>query len=431
MNKKAVKWLYQELPELVAKGVLTPSSAESLKKHYGPLEETSGARRALLIFGVIGVILVGLGVMLILAHNWPQLTKGVRLAIAAGLLAAAQLLAGLALHYKPDSRVWRECTATLQALMLGTAMALVGQTYHLTEDTAMFLRNWLLLSLPLIYLLESDVVAGLYLLGVAAWSSAGRYSPEHQLVWLFLLLAIPYCRRLVQTARYANTTISLLWMANLVFYFCFMTAWGSYFSESAFLIYSLLFTVNFLLGLFWFNSSRERWRMPFQAIGLTGSLALIYLLTFNSSWRYLHWDISGVSLAEGSLILVLSILAAGGSIRLIRQAGWRKLQYSVAPLIIGGAYLLQFYQPGGIAATVLLNCYLLALSISMITAGIRRSSLTRVNTGLLLLALLIAARFFDIDFSFVVRGLVFVILGIAFLVTNLLIVRRKKSEETV
>jgi len=47
-----------------------------------------------------------------------------------------------------------------------------------------------------------------------------------------------------------------------------------------------------------------------------------------------------------------------------------------------------------------------------------------VNAGMLMLAILIIARFFDSDIDFIMKGLVFIAIGIGFLVTNILLARR-------
>jgi len=52
-----------------------------------------------------------------------------------------------------------------------------------------------------------------------------------------------------------------------------------------------------------------------------------------------------------------------------------------------------------------------------------------VNTGMLMLAILIIARFFDSEISFVIKGLVFIAVGIGFLVTNIVLVRQKRGAE--
>ena len=48
-----------------------------------------------------------------------------------------------------------------------------------------------------------------------------------------------------------------------------------------------------------------------------------------------------------------------------------------------------------------------------------------MNVGLLVMAALILARFFDSDLNFLLRGLIFIALGIAFLMANLMMLRRK------
>ena len=73
MNQKAIRWLYDELPRLVAQGVLTPDTETRLRAHYGPLEAPRPARLAVIVFGVLGALLIGAGVILVLAHNWEDL----------------------------------------------------------------------------------------------------------------------------------------------------------------------------------------------------------------------------------------------------------------------------------------------------------------------------------------------------------------------
>ena len=74
MNRKNVAWLYQQLPELVDRGVLDDTAATRLRQHYGPLEKF-GALQALIIFGALGGLLIGLGVILLLAHNWDSMSR--------------------------------------------------------------------------------------------------------------------------------------------------------------------------------------------------------------------------------------------------------------------------------------------------------------------------------------------------------------------
>jgi hypothetical protein len=47
---------------------------------------------------------------------------------------------------------------------------------------------------------------------------------------------------------------------------------------------------------------------------------------------------------------------------------------------------------------------------------------------LLIITALIACRFFDTDFSFVVRGLVFIGVGVGFFATNYYMIKKRKKQ---
>jgi hypothetical protein len=68
---------------------------------------------------------------------------------------------------------------------------------------------------------------------------------------------------------------------------------------------------------------------------------------------------------------------------------------------------------------------LLVVSVTRLMIGIRTNSLGVINTGMFMLAALIVARFFDSEINFVIKGVVFIFIGIGFLVTNVVILRRK------
>jgi uncharacterized membrane protein len=74
---------------------------------------------------------------------------------------------------------------------------------------------------------------------------------------------------------------------------------------------------------------------------------------------------------------------------------------------------------------IMFNLFLLAISVIRIRVGIQYNNLGIINTGMFMLAALILARFFDSQVDFVIKGLVFIIIGIGFLATNVAILRRK------
>ena len=80
------------------------------------------------------------------------------------------------------------------------------------------------------------------------------------------------------------------------------------------------------------------------------------------------------------------------------------------------------------AAVLLLDAYALALGVELIARGLRAESITRANFGLLVIAALAVARFFDSDLTFVVRAVGFIVIGLGFLGTNLLLFRRRSAK---
>ena len=424
MNKKAVIWLYQQLPELVAKGVIPPESADKLKEHYGAATDNAGTRTVLLIFGVIGALLIGLGIVLILAHNWAQLTRLHRLMIAVGLLVTAQIIAGSVLWFRQGSLVWREAAATLLMLMVGASLTLVGQTYHLVEDTDAFLLTWMLLSLPLLYLMNSAAVAVLYFVGITVWSG-GHYGLSKQFIWVLFGLALPYYRGLLVNSRQANITGILSWVITICFYFAFGTAFSNYLDRLGLLIYSALFAITYLIGVLWFNQEESSWRMPFKTVGLTGSIGLTFILTFKDVWSHLASGWRAEPLLAYGLTAVLLSLVIVGNILLRNRSEQGIRPFLLIPAVISASYLVLFYDISGTGATIILNGYMLWLSVSIITNGVRNQRIGVVNLGMMTIVALIVARFFDIDVSFVVRGIVFVLVGLGFLAANVVLLRRK------
>jgi uncharacterized membrane protein len=422
MNKKAVVWLYEQLPELIDKGILTADSAERIKEYYGPATDNTGNRTFLLIFGVIGALLVGLGIILILAHNWEQLTKLQRLMIAVGLVATAQSIAGYVLWFKRESLVWREASAILLTLMMGAALAMVGQTYHLVEDMDAFLLTWMVLILPVVYLLNSTAAASLYLLGITSWISNQH---GNHLIWLLFGAVLPYYRELLVSRPKANAAIILSWVITFCFYFIFGAVFSPELNRLGLLVYSALFALTYLLGAGWFKQEEYNGRMPFKAVGMAGSIGITFILTFKDVWRHLASGWRSESLLTYMLAAVLLLLIISGNMLLRSRDVHNSRRFSIIPCVISAAYLTLAYEPSGIAATIILNVYMLWLSISVMTSGVRKQSLGIVNMGMLLLVALIVARFFDIDISFVARGIAFVFVGLAFLTANIVLLRRK------
>jgi hypothetical protein len=89
-------------------------------------------------------------------------------------------------------------------------------------------------------------------------------------------------------------------------------------------------------------------------------------------------------------------------------------------------FIVGFNSP--VMAQLLTNLLILVLAVYTIRDGAQRNHLGILNYGLLIITALICCRFFDTDFSFVVRGLLFIGVGVGFFVTNYYTIQKRKKQ---
>ncbi|MBC7747547.1 MAG: DUF2157 domain-containing protein [Methylotenera sp.] len=65
--------IINELEELLHANVVTTEIAKNIREYFHQKKEESHNRLSS-IFGILGAILVGLGIILVFAHNWDNLS---------------------------------------------------------------------------------------------------------------------------------------------------------------------------------------------------------------------------------------------------------------------------------------------------------------------------------------------------------------------
>ncbi len=74
---------------------------------------------------------------------------------------------------------------------------------------------------------------------------------------------------------------------------------------------------------------------------------------------------------------------------------------------------------------LLISFYALSFGVYTLVRGLRGSRFVEANVGLVIIAALAIARFFDTDLGFVTRGVAFVVVGLGFLAANLMLFRKR------
>jgi hypothetical protein len=435
MNNKEILRLYDELPQLVAQGVLTAEAEARLRAHYGPVAPARPARLAVILFGVLGALLIGAGVILLLGHNWENLSRPVRAFLSFLPLVVAQGLAAWTLFNRPQSLAWREGVGSLLFLTIGASISLVAQTYNISGDLPNFLLTWTLLGLPMAYLLGAVSPALLYLWGVTEWACHVRYADGFAAgYWPLAALLLPLLAAWLRAGRYQARPTVLLWAL------CFSVAIAAGVTIERVLpglwiiLYSGLFSLMFLAGEFWFQAADGFWTRPLRHFGAAGTLVLSFMLTSEWPWHEIGWSYGLYGQLHGSAWRALPDAVLGSLIPIaalvllvttLRRKTPLGLLFGLAPILAIVGYCSVCLFDTDVPAAVLFNLYLFVAGLWLLVSGIRISQQSQMNVGLLTVMALIIGHFFDSDLSFLWRGILFIALGIAFLVANLVMLRRK------
>src|SRR2546421_8487902 len=437
-DRSGIRWLLAELPELVTSGVLSQETADALRQHYSPELPGESRRVGFILSAILGSLLVGAEIILLVAHNWDFLSRPVRCAVAFTPLVLSQVLAIFVLLRRNESAPWRECAAILNVAAIGTAIALVSQTYQIQGDSARFILIWMLLALPVIYFFQTSVGLSAYFVGAAVWACSSKHSdlfgvyPNDLWVWPLLFLGLPAFVMLLRQNRNGYGTLLVTTALAIACAFSLGQTddiGAQSFWRSSFAAY---WSPIYLVGAVSFYDWRPTRFHPFVAIGWIGILSMAVLLSFQDQWRNRQWQ-NAVDfvprhypdlLAFG--IQVVWILAA---LLFAGYALWKKRESNLAPAVLTPivliAWLISKQNGDGLVPFLLLNFFLLALGVYTLLRGIRSRRVVEANLGMVVTAILATARFFDTDLEFVVRGIAFIAIGLGFLVTNLVVFKRK------
>lgn len=429
MNRTAISWLYRELPDLLVKGILTQETADRLRQHYGEVKSISKTTVMLIILGTIGALLIGLGIILLLAHNWEQFSWFTRAILSLAPLVIGQGLALWVLWKRPQSGAFKEGAATFLSLMVGASIALISQTYNIPGDTGTFILTWMILIIPLAYLMQASLPAAIYLIGITAWS--GSYYPAKAILfWPLAAITIPHFIWALRQEIYAIRTTILSLIMIICVSFATGFSLGKTWHGSWIIIFPSLYSIFYFLAWLKVEKITTNWQRPMRLIGAIGLFILAFQFTFRYVWQYLdrysygiNRNISDIS-AIPDHIITLAMIAIAMLLFYdnIKRKNWTVSLFGAIPLLAIVAYLIRGQSP--VMPLLIFNVYLFILSISRIMLGVRNNNLGVINTGMLILAILIIARFFDSGINFIIKGLAFIIVGIGFLVTNLVLTRR-------
>jgi uncharacterized membrane protein len=419
--------MIKDLPELVDAGIISEETATQIR-HYYFQKNPQPQNRLLIAFGILGALLIGLGIILIIAHNWDELARWFKTVLAFLPLLIGQIACAYTLLKKQESVAWREASSTFLFMSVGASISLISQIYNLGGNLASFLLVWMLLCAPLIYVMRSSIASLCYIIGITYYVSETGYWSRYDggnphLYWALVLIPLPHYYHLFKQ----NIASNFLTFHHRFIPLSILVALGTVAKSSEEFIviaYMSLFGLFYLIGsLFIDNESNE-----YKKIGAFGTIAMFIGFSFKWFWQELRNQDLQLLSPEFLVAVLVSVLA----LLLFFYKQKRKPDAPFNPLELAFVWFILIFLSGiysYVLATVLTNVFALAIGVFTVVRGSKQNHLGILNYGLLIITALVVCRFFDTNMTFVARGILFVLVGIGFFVANYSMLQKRRNHE--
>ena len=419
--------LERQLTELLEANIITSETAQKISTFYTQ-KDNAKPNRLFAIFGVLGALLSGLGIILIIAHNWDDMTRTLKTILAFLPLLIGQI-ACLYSFIKKKSNAWIESSATFLILAVGATISLVSQIYNIPGNLSGFLLVWAAITAPLMYLLRSKLALILHLILITYYACETGYSYKGDVPWWYVVMfawVIPYYIKLQKSEPKSNMAGVLNWLIPL----SPIIVLGAFTDGDtlAFLTYLALFGLLYNLGQLPLFKHQKLRRNGYTIIGSLGTVFLLMTLTFEWFWK----DATSEMNSERDILITIILFLAG--IAVLGYLYFKKhIQnfnlFQYAFLIIGLLYLTK--DIGHIHGIILTNILVGVLGLFAVRIGIEKNSYGILNYGLLIITILIICRFFDTDLDFIFRGILFISVGAGFFFANYLLLKKQRKITTI
>ncbi len=425
MNSK----IKNDIKELVEEQVISKGVASKIEAYY-KTKQTDTPNRLFVIFGVLGSLLVGLGIILILAHNWDDFSKTTKTIFAFLPLVIGQFFVGYSI-LKKKSVTWKEASGTFLFFAVGASMALISQIYNIPGDLSSYLLAWVLLCVPLIYLLKSHAVAILHIVFATSYACSLGYFTGNESPWFYLLLMVlvlPHYWQLIKQQLHANITSIFNWILPL----SVIIVLGAFVKNNeafGFLIYVILFGLFYNLGKLSLFDNQKLRRNGYLVLGSLGTVYMLLLTSFKWLWEDVFRDDLQFNSQEFYISIVLFLMTLG--VLVVSYLKNQKSSFNLFQVVF--IFFTVLFYVGLVSSAlpiIFINLIILTLGIVAVKIGADSFHFGILNYGLIIITALIACRFFDTNMSFVIRGLLFVGVGVGFFATNYIMLKKQKLRET-
>ena len=426
--------LLKDLDELVTANILSKEKADEIRTFFE--EKKNGNPKLLyIVFGILGAILVGMGIILMIAHNWDNLSKSFKTFLSLLPLIIGQSMCGYSLIKKTGNSAWKESSSAFLFFAIGAGISLVSQIYHIPGDLSSYLFTWSLLALPIVYVMNSSTTSLLFIVIITYYAvnrGYWNYPNEHtHYYWLLLLMILPHYFRIYRKKPLGNFMTFHNWIVPLSLVIVLGTTSDNY-GQLISVGYMSMFGLFYLIANLDFFKTQKNGRQGYRFFGSFGSILVLLILSFKWFWLdlqnkdYLTLEIFASQEIIISALFTLSALFLWYRLKPYKQKNFIYTPLSSSFLVFVFVFFLGLFSS---IAVIIINLLILAIGILTIIRGAKLNHLGIMNYGLLIITALVICRFFDTELTFVIRGLMFLAVGVGFFLANYLTIKKRMKNE--
>ncbi len=434
MNTSA---LISFLNKLAAKGLISTKANDKIQDFLDYNTNFFG-KLFMVLVAICGSLFAAAAIFELISHNWDDLPKHVRGAMSVIPLLIALYFYYIALFKYKNSVVWIEASSMFLFLMIGASISLVSNTYQLDGDFNKFMWVWLLSSVPLFYIARASGIAILYL-GMAFWfiypeirffwGFGVERNENYLLFWMFFFLLVPHFLMILnyKSRKQGMRAIYLGWIIAFCLYLALPAAFAG-----GWLFWGLAILLAFMLvGNRFYAKNLTVFGKPFQFMALWAIFHSLLSVSNKDGLKYL-FELENLSYLDeleptamkhyilGLIVVIgLTVLA----FIYIRKKSVIHKSITYLPVLILFVMILHYINQWYAfdmtwLGRVAINFYVLGFGLAAMILGNREKNIAALFYGLFLICALLWARYFDMDISFWLKGIIFLFVSGLFFFIN-------------
>lgn len=406
-----------DIKELTENQIIDQETADRISTYYQSKKKSVNITT---IISVVAAILVGAGVISIIAYNWDELPKFLRVIIGLIPWIASSFGCCYTLKHKAESKGWAEAMAILQTATFATSFAIVNQVFQVQMEEETFAAILLLVSLPFVFLLRSAALSLLLTaIGCMASFEAQPDTLNRLTTYIVLLADIAF----LYNYYYRNSESFLCGLrivALPIFWVCFfgiilardleLDLW----SDLTPCLFAIFASVAYTL---------YDWIHSCERIKSRGTILnfIFYLVFFPTILYFSHEGVDDYYTAESFSIPIIA------SIPVFVHTAWKlmKREKPQWQSWIGVAFAAIAIICG--EHNYIISIFTLAIIAYIIYLSYQDYDLFKLNIGILSLFAWAFVILSDFNLAFYVYGFILILLGVALIVMNKYIMDKKKN----